>query len=165
MNQNEPLSLATAPKIESLEIIGLLGKGGMSLVYKARQEKLDRIVAVKVLSKLAVRGEDGIRRFQKEARLTSSLDHPNIVKTIAFGVSKDEQPYLVMEFTRCCSASESMFYFFAPVAISSLAIAFPSHDLNGWSRCPRQNQIRTFSPSLIGPPSTIVCLNPGHPGY
>ena len=100
--------LAAAPEIESIEIIELLGKGGMSLVYKARQKQLDRIVAVKVLSKMAVRGEDGIKRFQKEAKLTSTLDHPNIVKTISFGVSKDGQPYLVMEYLEGLSLADEL---------------------------------------------------------
>ena len=80
----------------------------MSFVYKARQKQLDRIVAVKVLSKLAVRGEDGIKRFQKEAKLTSTLDHPNIVKTIAFGVSGDEQPYLIMEYLEGLSLADDL---------------------------------------------------------
>jgi len=96
------------PQIDNVEILDLLGKGGMSLVYKARQKQLDRIVAVKVLSKLAVRGEDGIRRFQKEAKLTSMLDHPNIVKTISFGLSKDEQPYLVMEYLEGLSLADDL---------------------------------------------------------
>ncbi len=61
---------AAVPQIESVEIIELLGKGGMSLVYKVRQLQLQRTVAVKVLSKLSVPGEEGIRRFQKEAKLT-----------------------------------------------------------------------------------------------
>ena len=97
-----------APEIETIEILELLGKGGMSLVYKARQKDLERIVAVKVLSKMAVRGEDRIKRFQKEARLTSTLEHPNIVKTISFGVSKDGQPYLVMEYLEGLSLADDL---------------------------------------------------------
>ena len=109
MSNNESSNdIAAAPEIESLEILELLGKGGMSLVYKARQKQLDRIVAVKVLSKLAVRGEDGIKRFQNEAKLTSTLDHPNIVKTISFGVSRDEQPYLVMEYLEGLSLADDL---------------------------------------------------------
>jgi tetratricopeptide (TPR) repeat protein/tRNA A-37 threonylcarbamoyl transferase component Bud32 len=100
--------IAAAPEIESIEIMELLGKGGMSVVYKARQKQLDRIVAVKVLSKMAVRGEDGLKRFQKEARFTSSLEHPNIVKTISFGVSKDGQPYLVMEYLEGLSLADEL---------------------------------------------------------
>lgn len=96
------------PQIESIEIIELLGKGGMSLVYKGRQKQLDRIVAVKVLSKLAVRGEEALKRFQQEGKLTSTLQHPNIVKTISFGISKDEQPYLVMEYLEGLSLAEDL---------------------------------------------------------
>jgi serine/threonine protein kinase len=87
-----------APVIEGLQILELAGRGGKSLVYKAWQRTLDRIVAVKVLSGEAICGEDGIKRFQKEAKLTSALEHPNIVKIFAFGVSGAGQPYLVMEF-------------------------------------------------------------------
>ena len=109
MNNNEASTdIAAAPEIDSIEILELLGKGGMSLVYKARQKQLDRIVAVKVLSKLAVRGEDGIKRFQKEAKLTSTLDHANIVKTISFGVSNDGQPYLVMEYLEGLSLADDL---------------------------------------------------------
>ena len=101
MTFNDPThDLFGAPEIDSIEIIELLGKGGMSLVYKARQKEMDRIVAVKVLARTAIRGDEGIKRFHKEAKLTSSLDHPNIVKTISFGVSNDGQPYLVMESAR-----------------------------------------------------------------
>jgi serine/threonine protein kinase len=99
---------AALPQIENIEIMELTGKGGMSLVYKARQKQLDRIVAVKVLSKMAVRGEEGIKRFQKEAKLTSTLDHPNIVKTISFGVSDDGQPYLVMEYLEGLSLADEL---------------------------------------------------------
>lgn len=84
------------PRIENIKIIELLGKGGMSLVYKAKQIDLDRLVAVKVLAKIS--SEEGIKRFKQEARHTSSLDHPYIVKTIAFGISQDKQPYLIMEY-------------------------------------------------------------------
>lgn len=108
MEKEIRLDVAVAPEIESIEIFELLGKGGMSLVYRARQKELDRIVAVKVLSKLAVRGEDALKRFQKEAKITSTLEHPNIVKTISFGVSRDEQPYLVMEYLEGMSLADDL---------------------------------------------------------
>jgi serine/threonine protein kinase len=96
------------PLIENIEIIELLAGGGMSLVYKARQMILDRIVAVKVLSGLSIRTQEGIRRFQNEAKLSSSLDHPNIVKTLAFGLCKDGQPYLVMDYLEGASLAEEL---------------------------------------------------------
>ncbi len=103
---NEPTGhFAEVPKIANIEILSLLGKGGMSLVYKARQRELNRIVAVKVLARQT---EAGIKRFQKEAKLTSSLNHPNIVKTISFGVSENSQPYLVMEYLEGASLADEM---------------------------------------------------------
>ncbi len=107
-NSSQFKSMPVAPKIENIEIIELLGKGGMSLVYKARQKQLDRVVAVKVLSNSAFTDEAGIKRFQKEAKLTSTLDHPNIVKTISFGVSEDGLPYLVMEYIEGRSLAEEL---------------------------------------------------------
>lgn len=90
--------LAGAPKLEQIEFIELLGVGGMSRVYKARQTLLDRIVAVKVLSKLALSTEAGLKRFQVEAKITSTLQHPNIVQVMGYGIAQDKQAYIVMEF-------------------------------------------------------------------
>jgi serine/threonine protein kinase len=90
--------LDEAPKIDNIEVLEVLGRGGMAIVFKARQKSTDRIVALKVLAKAAIQGEEAARRFRQEAQLTSGLDHPNIVKTLAFGISTDGQPYLVLEF-------------------------------------------------------------------
>lgn len=70
----------------------------MSLVYKAKQIQLERIVAVKVLSTVAVSGENNSLRFQSESKLTASLNHPNIVKTYGAGLTQDDEPYLLLEF-------------------------------------------------------------------
>lgn len=86
------------PSIPDIEIIEPIGRGGMAQVFKARQLKLDRIVAVKVLSKAALAGSNGIDRFQQEAKLCSSLDNPVIVKTLAYGLTKNEEPYLILEY-------------------------------------------------------------------
>lgn len=104
--RSEDPSTFRAPNIEGLEILEKLGAGGMSVVYKARQILVDRIVAVKVL--LNPGGEDGQKRFQKEAKLTSTLEHPNIVKIISFGVSHDGQLYLVMEYLDGLSLQEEL---------------------------------------------------------
>lgn len=63
------------PEIENIEILCLIGQGGMSRVYKARQLDLDRLVAVKVLNKIS--DPDAIQRFKNEAVNTSLLDHPS----------------------------------------------------------------------------------------
>lgn len=88
--------LKGAPKIAGVEILELIGKGGMAAIYKARQSNLDRIVALKVL--LDVQTEKDLARFQSEAKIGATLDHPNLVKIIGFGVSNDAKSYLLMEF-------------------------------------------------------------------
>ena len=59
-------------------MIGLLGAGGMGEVYRAKDTKLNRDVAVKVLSDLVLSDPDRLARFQREAQVLASLNHPNI---------------------------------------------------------------------------------------
>src|SRR5208282_1467990 len=80
-----------------LEIIGLIGKGGMGAVYKARQAGLDRMVALKILPPRAGGGPGFAERFNREARALGKLAHPNIVAVHEFGQA-GELHYLVMEF-------------------------------------------------------------------
>jgi serine/threonine protein kinase/ankyrin repeat protein len=68
-----------------LEIIELLGQGGMGAVYKARQPGLDRLVAVKILPRHAARDPAFAQRFAREARALAKLNHPNIVAVYDFG--------------------------------------------------------------------------------
>ena len=80
-----------------LEILGLIGKGGMGAVYKARQPALDRFVALKVLPP-AVGSDPGFaERFNREARALARLNHPNIVAVHDFGKAGPLH-YLIMEF-------------------------------------------------------------------
>ncbi|MBI2150194.1 MAG: protein kinase [Acidobacteria bacterium] len=61
------------------EILGPLGAGGMGEVYRARDTRLGRDVAVKVLPQMASKDEDRLRRFEQEARAAGALNHPNIL--------------------------------------------------------------------------------------
>ena len=68
-----------------LEILELIGKGGMGAVYKARQPGLDRFVAVKILPPEVASDPEFAKRFTREARAMARLNHPNIVAIHDFG--------------------------------------------------------------------------------
>ena len=80
-------------------ITGLLGAGGMGKVYLARDERLDRNVAVKCLEKQDRDPEALGKRFRREARLTAGLNHPNIVAIYDI-LEQDGSDYLVMEYVK-----------------------------------------------------------------
>ena len=80
-----------------LEIIELLGQGGMGAVYKARQPRLNRLVALKILSPEKQNDPQFAERFQREARALAWLTHPNIVTVYDFGEVQGHF-YLLMEF-------------------------------------------------------------------
>ncbi|MCA8924585.1 MAG: serine/threonine protein kinase [Planctomycetes bacterium] len=84
------------PKIPGYVILELLGEGGMGVVYKARQESLDRIVAIKVLPSRAAKETTFIKRFLAEARTVARLNHENIIGGIDVGEA-DGTYYFVME--------------------------------------------------------------------
>ncbi|HEY4414396.1 MAG TPA: protein kinase [Verrucomicrobiae bacterium] len=88
---------AIARLFPQLEIIALIGKGGMGAVYKARQPGLDRIVALKVLPPAAAGGPGFIERFNREARALAKLNHPHIVAVFEFG-EVEGMPFFIMEF-------------------------------------------------------------------
>ena len=80
-----------------LEILALLGQGGMGMVYKARQPQLDRIVALKVMRADLSRDPAFAERFAREARALAKLNHPNIVSVFDFGQSGGHC-WILMEF-------------------------------------------------------------------
>ena len=81
-------------KIGKYEVVSVIGRGGMGVVYKARDPQLGRLVAIKMI----VGATPGLlKRFGVEARSTGSLQHPNIVTIYEFG-DQDGNPYLVMEY-------------------------------------------------------------------
>jgi len=81
----EDLPLKPGQTFHGLEIIELLGKGGMGVVYKARQPALDRLVALKILPQKMALDPDFQNRFIREAKALGSLSHPNIVAVYDFG--------------------------------------------------------------------------------
>jgi Flp pilus assembly protein TadD len=73
------LQLAAGDRLEQYEILGPLGAGGMGEVYRARDTKLARVIALKILPPELASNAEALRRFEQEARAASALNHPNIV--------------------------------------------------------------------------------------
>lgn len=88
---------ALFPIVSGYEFLAELGRGGMGVVYKARQTRLDRLVAVKILPSEAGRDPSFAERFAREARALAKLNHPNIITIYDFG-QEGGQTYFVMEF-------------------------------------------------------------------
>jgi len=78
------------------QINALIARGGVGIVYRATDTRLDRQVALKTLASLGVPDELRVERFLREARITASLDHPNVVKVYDVG-THDGQPFMVVE--------------------------------------------------------------------
>ena len=91
------MSLATGTQLGPYEIIGALGAGGMGEVYRARDTRLDRVVAIKVLPSHLSTDPEAHERFDREARALSSLNHPNVCTLHDVG-HQDGVYFLVMEF-------------------------------------------------------------------
>lgn len=86
-----------ADRIQSYVIIGEAGRGGMGIVYHARDESLDRDVAIKVLPEIVAFNPERMARFEREAKLLASLNHPNIA--LIYGLEQVERTaFLVMEY-------------------------------------------------------------------
>ena len=92
-----PTPKEIAEKFPQFEILECLGRGGMGVVYKARQKSLNRLVAIKILAPERVHDARFAERFAREAELLAKLSHPRIVTIHDFGVT-GELYYLVMEF-------------------------------------------------------------------
>ena len=92
----EAPTLPEGTQVGPYRIVALLARGGMGDVYRATDLRLGRDVALKTLADAARGAGDGVERFLQEARITASLDHPNIVRVFDVGMS-DARPFLVSE--------------------------------------------------------------------
>ena len=90
------MPLATGSKLGPYEILGQIGAGGMGEVYRAKDPRLGREVAIKVLPPSFSQDADRLRRFEQEAKAAGVLNHPNITAVYDIG-SHDDAPYVVQE--------------------------------------------------------------------
>ncbi len=90
------MSLTPGTRLGPYEILSPLGAGGMGEVYKAKDTRLDRIVAIKVLPAHVASSPEARQRFEREARAVSSLNHPNICTLHDVG-HQDGVDFLVLE--------------------------------------------------------------------
>src|ERR1700689_3675563 len=91
------MALASGTKLGPYEIVSPVGAGGMGEVYRARDMRLGRDVAIKVLPESLAHDADRLRRFEQEARTIAALNHPNILGIHDIG-AHDGAPFLVSEF-------------------------------------------------------------------
>jgi len=101
------MALSAGTKLGPYEIQVPLGAGGMGEVYRARDTRLQRIVAIKVLPEHLSTSPESKQRFEREARAISSLNHPNICALYDIG-SQDGVDFLVMEYVEGQTLAERL---------------------------------------------------------
>ena len=90
------------------QILALLGKGGMSAVYKARHQVMHKLFAVKMLHPHLVSDQQSLQRFKQEAQAASALNHPNVIAVHDFGITDAGVPYQIIDFLEGLSLAETI---------------------------------------------------------
>ena len=90
------MALSAGTRLGPYELVSLLGKGGMGEVYRAKDDRLGRVVAVKVLPPSFASDTERLKRFEQEARAAGQLNHPNVLAIHDIGISNGT-PYIVSE--------------------------------------------------------------------
>src|ERR1700739_3320861 len=99
------MALTSGTRLGPYEIVEPLGAGGMGEVYRARDTRLGRDVAIKLLPSDFAKDEDRLRRFQLEAQAAGTLNHPNVLTIFDIG-SYEGVPYVVSELLKGATLGE-----------------------------------------------------------
>ena len=91
------MTLSAGTKLGPYEILAPIGAGGMGAVYRAKDPRLGREVAIKVLPSTFSQDADRLKRFEQEARAAGVLNHPGITAVYDIGTASDQSPYIVTE--------------------------------------------------------------------
>ncbi|HEX3071959.1 MAG TPA: serine/threonine-protein kinase, partial [Thermoanaerobaculia bacterium] len=94
--------------VDRFDVVRVLGKGGMGTVYLARDQRLDRLVAVKVLHAEDMGDADKSARFMREARTAAAIRHPNVATIYEVGETPEGVPFIVMEYSEGETLSQRM---------------------------------------------------------
>src|SRR5262250_3794683 len=102
-----PVRLTRGSQLGPYEVLSTLGSGGMAEVYRARDTRLGRDIALKVVNEALAGDPELVRRFEQEARLAGSLNHPNLVAVYDVGV-QDGAAYFITELLKGESLRERL---------------------------------------------------------
>jgi serine/threonine protein kinase len=97
VSQAVPAQESSLPKIDEYEVLSVLGRGGMGVVYLAKHLRLKRLVALKMILHLDQADADSLARFQAEAQALAQFQHPNIVQIFDIGMLNG-QPFMALEY-------------------------------------------------------------------
>src|SRR5580704_15281677 len=100
------MTITPGQQLGPYEVLASIGAGGMGEVYKARDTRLKRDVALKVLPESLAADPDRLRRFQLEAQAAGALNHPNIL--VVYDIGHERTPYLVSELLEGQSLREGL---------------------------------------------------------
>ncbi len=121
------MPVAAGTRLGAYEILATIGAGGMGEVYRARDTRLDRQVAIKVLPPHLMNDEVARARFEREAKAIAALSHPNILAIHEFG-SHDDVAFVVMELLEGETLRERL----NPSGGSGVALPIRIADDNTW---------------------------------